>query len=235
MTGPNQIMIGAASMFIARWGKHWPGKVTCVMFGTNATSTESNALRQSTYFETLLNCRKLGMPVPKYAVAFLYTNTHWMVAIHNGDSFIALDGLDKFNTCDISKHIVAEALQHLVDLGFPKVEITYPKLWSQVDSFSCGWHCLHALRKFVFTNTHDVMRYKAPVTVDWEPFCTELQQLADIVYKVHGVPLVADTTNNCRIFYNLLGLLKKGSLTRNVVLVWFKMTQYIPIMSKHPI
>ena len=194
MAGPNQIMIGAGAMFIARWGKHWPSKVSCLLYGTNKASASALSLSGSIYHDTLINCKELGMPTPKYAVVFLYTQSHWMMAIHTGESFIALDGLDKFNTCDLSKGIAESALHHLVDLGYEKVSMTFPKLWSQVDSFSCGWHCLHALRKYLFTPTHDVMLYKEPVTVDWKPFCEELSQLGNIVHQLHGVPLVVDTT-----------------------------------------
>ena len=45
-------------------------------------------------------------------------------------------------------------------MGFPEAPISYPKLWDQMDDWSCGWHVLHFL-KFLLLDTNNIADLRA--------------------------------------------------------------------------
>ena len=112
----HHMMLGAAGIFYHKWGRSWPSKVVCILQGFE-DHTPLNAMQHTmlSEFGGAGHCPILG-------VAFLYTPTHWMMFIHNGQVCVALDGyyLQSAQLQPLAK----VALEHFVEAGMPRKRLT---------------------------------------------------------------------------------------------------------------
>ena len=136
-----------------RWGVNWP------LYARVFHWTEDPKKQRSTPYDFIQMHEQLQQinPLdPQLCICFLETNIHSMVLVHDGSSCVALDG---FNHPDIKK-LAGGAAFVARKMGFPETPINYPKLWDQMDDWSCGWHVLHFL-KFLLLDTNNIADLRA--------------------------------------------------------------------------
>lgn len=193
MLGMDHMMMGAAGIFHATWGKNWPRHILCFPFPNDA--------RADSLKDALQLMGSLGIPKPPIAASFLYTDQHFMAVMDVDSVAVALDGTGVQNANNL-KTLAMGAMTKFTHLGYQRKKLDYPEYWNQKEGWECGWHVLHFLRAVCrdgVCRDATLTGYTEPageIGDVWKEFQADMNSYIADVLACHGVAPSAESQDS---------------------------------------